>query len=243
MLVALCMVPSNCHFAIQRDTMPGKKQSKNGKVQKRKQGGGFGTLMLAQTPAIRVKLPWSWGGTITETVASAGSSYTFGINNCYDPNFTGAGAQPLGFDQYSALYARYRVLRVRYRVTFAQRGTIPCRIGCYASPQSTLPADSNAWTIQNSTAKQSFLGTTTGGNNVYVFTGTLLPSRVFGVTQNEYLSDQDFAAGTGFGPARLCYLHIWNAAVAGGASLASTDYSVSLWFETEMSSPVALSMS
>lgn len=33
----------------------------------------------------------------------------FSINNLYDPNFTGTGHQPMFFDNYAALYSKYRV--------------------------------------------------------------------------------------------------------------------------------------
>lgn len=37
-------------------------------------------------------------------------TYTFRANSCYDPNYTAGGHQPMYFDQYSAIYSRYRVL-------------------------------------------------------------------------------------------------------------------------------------
>lgn len=222
--------------------MPFKQQSKKSKNGKVKRGrNGYGPVMLAQTPAIRIVLPWTWCGNLSEAAASAGVSYSLGVNNLYDPNFTGAGAQPIGYDQYSALYSRYRAVSVRYRISFAQRTTIPARVGLYLSPQSTLPADPNSWTVQNKTAKQAMLGVYTGGNNVANFTGVVNLAELFGITQQEYRADQDFTAGTGSGPARLGFMHIW--ASSCGGVVATVDYTVSLWFETEMMSPVALNMS
>lgn len=46
------------------------------------------------------------------------SVYSFNSNSVYDPDQTGTGHQPLGFDQYAAQYNRYRVLRMDYDVTF-----------------------------------------------------------------------------------------------------------------------------
>lgn len=37
-------------------------------------------------------------------------SWQFRLNSLFDPDFTGTGAQPTGFDQWMALYDRYRVL-------------------------------------------------------------------------------------------------------------------------------------
>ncbi len=46
------------------------------------------------------------------------SVYTFNSNGLYDPDQTGTGHQPLGFDQYAAQYNRYRVLKMDYLVVF-----------------------------------------------------------------------------------------------------------------------------
>jgi hypothetical protein len=38
------------------------------------------------------------------------NSYLFVGNSVFDPDFSGTGSQPLGFDQLAGLYSRYRVL-------------------------------------------------------------------------------------------------------------------------------------
>jgi len=44
--------------------------------------------------------------------------HIFSCNGLYDPNITGTGNQPLYFDQLSAVYNHYTVLRSRIKVTF-----------------------------------------------------------------------------------------------------------------------------
>lgn len=49
-------------------------------------------------------------------VASPIAQYVFRGNSCFDPNYTGTGHQPLYFDQYSAIYNKYRVVGSSIRV-------------------------------------------------------------------------------------------------------------------------------
>lgn len=42
------------------------------------------------------------------------AEYTYGANCLYDPNISGTGHQPLGFDQMMAFYSRYRVLSSKF---------------------------------------------------------------------------------------------------------------------------------
>jgi len=51
--------------------------------------------------------------------AGVSANYQFSCNGLYDPNITGTGRQPMYFDQLSALYNHYTVLRSRILVTWS----------------------------------------------------------------------------------------------------------------------------
>lgn len=51
-----------------------------------------------------------------------GSQYVFRLNSLYDPDLTGTGHQPYGFDQYAALFNRYKVDKVTVDVIFTTPG-------------------------------------------------------------------------------------------------------------------------
>jgi len=54
-------------------------------------------------------------------VVAAGNqaTYLYRLNSVFDPDETGVGGQPAGFDQLKTLYGRYRVVAVRARVSCA----------------------------------------------------------------------------------------------------------------------------
>ncbi len=57
--------------------------------------------------------------TDVETISGTGvtGDMVYRINSLFDPNFTGVGSQPLSFDQLSAVYQKYLVLRCDWEVT------------------------------------------------------------------------------------------------------------------------------
>lgn len=48
--------------------------------------------------------------------SSSASTWTFALNGLFDPDVTATGHQPMGFDQFSALYQYYKVLGTRVRL-------------------------------------------------------------------------------------------------------------------------------
>jgi hypothetical protein len=223
--------------------MPNGKKGKNGKVRKGKALQlNYGPSQFAQQRAIRVTLPWTATVTLTEAAAGAGISYSFVINSAFDPNFTGIGSQPLGFDQYAALYSRYRVISARYKLVCATRAaSAACRWGVFPSPQSTLTADVNAWPVQNRWAKFGVVNQMDSGPSVITFTGKLDIAAIAGVTNAEFLTEHDFAAGTGGSPSRAAYLHVWTA--SSSANVSTGSFTLLLYQDVEFMAPVALGLS
>lgn len=64
-----------------------------------------------------------------------GSEYAFRINSLFDPDFTGTGHQPVGFDQMSAIYRIYRVYKVDIQVRVVGKfGTAVTFVACGPRP-------------------------------------------------------------------------------------------------------------
>lgn len=63
---------------------------------------------------VRVKLVYTTGINITSAGTAGG--YVFSGNSIFDPDVTGSGNQPIGFDEWSAFYTTYRVLASKFIV-------------------------------------------------------------------------------------------------------------------------------
>lgn len=66
--------------------------------------------------AQRVRLSYTEFVSMTSTLGTA-SIYSMTGNDCFDPNFTGTGAQPINFDTYASQYNRYRVVGSECTIT------------------------------------------------------------------------------------------------------------------------------
>lgn len=88
---------------------------------------------------LRTKLTYGSVNTFT-SAAGVTSEYVYRGNSCFDPDQAGAGAQPNGFDQLSALYNRYRVYssRIKYQpINVSSSATTNIVFYSYASRTTT----------------------------------------------------------------------------------------------------------
>lgn len=68
--------------------------------------------------AYRCKLTYTHtSGLSSGSYGLLGTEQVFRLNSLYDPDFTGAGHQPYGFDQMTTLYSTYQVYGVKVQVT------------------------------------------------------------------------------------------------------------------------------
>lgn len=71
-------------------------------------------------PRVTKWLRYSDSALITSTTGLC-TTYLFAANDCYDPNVTGTGHQPMGYDNMMALYNHFCVVASRLKVTFRNR--------------------------------------------------------------------------------------------------------------------------
>lgn len=73
-------------------------------------------------PCVRTRVKFSQRVQIASTTGALGT-YLYRANGLDDPDVTGAGAQPEGFDEWMAMYDRYRVVSSKIKITGASQGT------------------------------------------------------------------------------------------------------------------------
>ncbi len=138
-----------------------------------------------------------------------GTSRTFNLNGLYDPDLTGTGHQPRGFDQITALYQQYRVKRIDIKVTFTDPsvdGIIVCaQIRSYNST-SVFSANSFDTVAERQGVWYSILNNT--GSQTAILNSSVPISAVEGLSDAQLLTDSRYAAFYNANPTNTPYLDI-----------------------------------
>lgn len=191
--------------------------------------------------ALVMDMQYFHGTLLQEASAGTGAFNQYRLNSLFDPDLSGTGKQPLGFDQYSTLYGRYRVLKAKVEVTLINR--TDSSIGNYVavvwpSAQASITSDPESWPAQP-LARYKLASTSNGGGAVNHFAFTVDIPRLLGVTPSEF-KDADFSSITSANPQRTAYLHvgIYGIGYIVGATLATR-----ITFTNEWSQPVTLALS
>jgi len=157
------------------------------------------------------------------------------LNSLYDPDYTYAGHQPMGFDQLATLYASYRVWRVSIRGTMKQANTTDNAIVTFVANMSNATISTLSYASEQITSKTKFINPYTLNTYNKVWD---MP-KITGYTPEQYRTEDLFTAAVGSDPTSVAYLHILSSDVTGsvltnGAIL----FNFELLFDCEFFNPL-----
>jgi len=161
------------------------------------------------------------------------------LNSLFDPDFSGAGAQPLGYDQWSAFYSRYKVLGVKWKVMFAQPTSLIESI-VSVTPNLVNTIDNNGINVLAEPYSKFSIASANGGWKPVL--GDYKPiHKIFGITEEEF-GEESYTAATSGSPVNVAWLHVRVDTVAYGLS-GSVSYVIEMEFDVEFYSRVELELS
>ncbi len=180
----------------------------------------FATVACPIPPRASVQLRYTDTISLTSSSVSArtsGDQYEFRLNSIYDPNYTATGHQPYMYDQFAALYGRYRVDRVRIQIdAIASPTTSHCVTALVQGP-------SGGWSI-NGRSLDSLIENVKA-KNIYALTSAVTPPRAvfdvdiptyLGIGRVAYEADlSEWGASIAANPSRICMLNLATSAFAG----------------------------
>lgn len=135
--------------------------------------------------------------------------YVFSANGCFDPDITGTGGQPMGFDQMMIYYNHYAVLNSRCRVCYKATTAANPAVGLAVSGSSTPLTSVEQLLEAGKVSWKWLMGTGVNGNS------TCLSARVstalFQGVKNVQ-DDPDLRGDSASNPAEQSYylLYVWN---------------------------------
>lgn len=157
----------------------------------------------------------NYSDTIQANPAAVVYSYTYNLNNIYDPDQTGTGHQPMLHDQLSVAYQRYRVRACKYSVTISNSNT-PIRC-CLVPYNNSGPIDLTD-ACEMKLAKSAIVNSmSSGGTCIRTLAGYTTLRRLLG----ENPSDDRDQAEFGSAPANTCRVILMVQALDGATNITS----------------------
>lgn len=141
---------------------------------------------------------------IHDNTSSSGTSPTnlwFRMNSLYDPDGSGIGHQPMGFDQLVTLYGRYRVNSVQITTTILNRADSAIIVNTLPFNGAIIGPNSVSSMGERSSKKNMFITSPAAGHNKAVRTEYIDLAKFHGVTKAAYKSGTRYSSDIGDNPA------------------------------------------
>jgi len=144
---------------------------------------------------------------VTLSYTGTNKYYQFNLNNLNDPNRTGSGHQPMGYDQLSSLYDKTRVHGCAYEIILsntnaAYQGEVVVQL----RPDSDVAA---SFEDAMEAAYRQYRCLGSEGAQPVTIKGYVGLAKLFGISKATLNTDSDFIAGIGGNPANQACLTIW----------------------------------
>lgn len=167
----------------------------------------------------------------TSVVTSATGQYIFNLNSLYDPDRTGVGHQPYGYDPISNLYNRYRVISCGWRVHNPTGATGSAII------TASLPNNDLGMTFANTgemleNPRTKYIVQNPGAPVVALRGKSYLP-KLMGRTRSQYMADDNYQAIVTASPSELGLLYLQTFNSLSGDAIGGIGLTVLLEFTVE----------
>ncbi len=215
--------------------------SKTNKQQQQKRNKGRGRVVRANTaalpfpPSLRRKLRYTVNVTMTEGAVGAGAIQTFRLNDLYDPDFTGAGSQPMYFDQLCAAggpYTKFRVFGATAKVTFINLSANTSVCGIFPSPNASSPAGLKQ-AMEKPWGQFSPLAYNSAGGSKHTFSKKCTTAQILGLAPSHPKNDEYLAGAYNASPVLMDYLICYIYAASGSGSVASASVFIEIDYDAE----------
>lgn len=137
-------------------------------------------------------------------------------NSVFDPDFSGVGSQPMGHDQWSAFYRRYRVIAAKIIVKFSSMAASTTGVQCVITPLNGSGSLSNPlqYLEANRSVKSSVVNDT--GDSSALVSLYMTTAEIKGMPKDGYMYERDLSAANTSNPIFQWFIHVGFFDVSGG---------------------------
>lgn len=167
------------------------------------------------------------------------AGHVFSANGLYDPDITGAGHQPMGFDQLvGVFYQHYTVLSSLIKVTFfATTGAIAAGSGLVTvEPNSSVSLDTDIYDIieRGKATTRPYNNSSAGAKSV----NTITKKCDIGKFLSQDVMQEDANAGNASGnPSEQVYWHINAQGITNSTNAEPVNMLVEIWYDAILHEP------
>lgn len=136
-----------------------------------------------------------------------GGGYVMNLNSLYDPNRTGTGHQPYGYDNLALLYNRYRVISCSWVLTSPNTAAVR-QLGCVAS--NDLSMTFPVFSTLKEQSRSRFVVHVPGAPAPVLKGKCYIPSLI-GRTKAQYMADDQYSSVVTGSPTENALLYIQTA--------------------------------
>lgn len=189
-------------------------------------------------PRLRTRLHYADTFTVTTSVGPGIGNAIFNLNGLFDPDSSGVGHQPMGFDQFSTLYNRYRVFNTHWTIRMSPSASNGAAFHGVVVPVNATSAFTSFVTAAEQTYSKSRIF---NSYKPLEIRGNIDMAQLNGKTSEAYASDDTTQAQTNANPTEFLGLHclVFEPAGAGVA----IQYQIHLIFDVEFEDPLVLAQS
>lgn len=138
------------------------------------------------------------------------SQYLFNANSMYDPDRTGTGHQPFGYDTFATIYNRYRVLGVKYNMSMvSSNSSLTTQLTAIPANEVLASVTSNGYAREMPRARYILQSPQGAGAPTKNLKGYIDIASLMGLTKSQYRANENTQAQAGYSPAELSIINIF----------------------------------
>lgn len=141
---------------------------------------------------------------INPGVGGVPASHVFSLNGLYDPNITGVGHQPLGFDQLMPMYDHYCVIGAKVRFTASNLDPVTPQNLIMQVKDTSVVSTATSNIIENGMCRFAVLGPLTS-NSTKTLSLSVGMNKFFG---KNVLDEDAYRGSVITNPNEQCFLHL-----------------------------------